>query len=110
MSTDRSNRKRSRHGESRATEISSRQRGGGEGKEEGVDAHLIDDPAAGLGREQGAPVASGGGGGVRVDATGGSDGRRIGTLRGARVGGAVHGLRPFPLRQAGASRQERNGG
>lgn len=71
-----------------------------EGKESegrGVDVHLIDDPAARLGLELGAPVASGGGGGVRVDATGGSDGYRVGPLRGAPVGGAVHGLRPGRL-------------
>jgi hypothetical protein len=60
-----------------------------------VDAHLIDDPAARLGLELVAPVASGSSGGsVRVDATGGSDGRRVGALRGAPVGGAVHGVGP----------------
>jgi len=88
---------------------------GSEAKEEGpMDVHLIDDPASRLGLELGAPVASGGSGGVRVDATGGGDGGRVGPLRGAPVGGAVHGLRlwidllgdqgsPVALRQAAAA-------
>jgi hypothetical protein len=85
--------------ESNAKELKLHPVSEGEGKrrKRGVDVHLIDDPVARLGLELGAPVASGGGGGVRVDATGGSDGSRVGPLRGAPVGGAVHGLRPGRL-------------
>ena len=84
-----------RHGGRKRLQLLDNSHYGGEGgKEDGEDVHLIDDPMARLGLKLGAPVASGGGSRVRVDAAGGSDGGRVGALRGAPVGGAVHGFPP----------------